>query len=259
MPCGSIDSQDVFQAKMDQILEGLERVLLIANDIVVHIVSEEQYDNNMRKHMERVHENGLVLNPDKCSLKAESIMFFGCLFDKNGSRLDPTKVEAIWAMPAPTCLHELHEFIRIITYLIKLIWGLSDLQELLQALTKKDLQFQWTPSHEKQFNIIKQAISSTAILRYLNVDKPVTLQVDASTIGLGAAFLQDDAPVAYASKALTDTECWWANIEHEVYALVFGCEQFHIYLYGIHFKIEPNNKPLEQIKHKNLPHTPAWL
>ena len=52
----------------------------------------------------------------------------------------------------------------------------------------------------------------------------MVLQVDASKIGLGATILQDDQPVAYASKALTDTERHWANIEREAYALVFGCE-----------------------------------
>ena len=52
----------------------------------------------------------------------------------------------------------------------------------------------------------------------------MVLQVDVSKIGLGAMILQDDEPVAYASKALTDTERWWANIEKEAYALVFGYE-----------------------------------
>ena len=95
MPCGSIDSHNAFQAKMDQILEALKGVVLIADDIVVHGVTKEQHDNNMRKSMERVHENGLIFNPDKCSLKAESVMFFESLYDKNGIRPHPAKVEAI--------------------------------------------------------------------------------------------------------------------------------------------------------------------
>ena len=33
--------------------------------------------------------------------------------------------------------------------------------------------------------------------------KPVIIQVDASGKGLGAALIQDDGPVAFASKALT--------------------------------------------------------
>ena len=76
-------------------LEGLEEVVSIADDIVVHRVTEEQQDDNMRKLMERVCEKGLVFNPDKCSLKAQFVMFFGYLYDKNGIRPDPANVEAI--------------------------------------------------------------------------------------------------------------------------------------------------------------------
>ena len=95
MPYGFIDSQGAFHAKTDQILEGLKGVVSVADDIVVHGVTGEQHDNNMRKLMERAHENGLVFNSDKCSLKTESVMFFGCLYGKNGIRPDPAKVEAI--------------------------------------------------------------------------------------------------------------------------------------------------------------------
>ena len=53
---------------MDQILEGLKGVVLIADDIVVHGVTEEQHDDNMRKFMEIAHGNAVIFNPDKCSL-----------------------------------------------------------------------------------------------------------------------------------------------------------------------------------------------
>ena len=46
MPYGSINSQDAFQAKMDQILESLEGVVSIAYDIVVHSATKEQHNNN---------------------------------------------------------------------------------------------------------------------------------------------------------------------------------------------------------------------
>ena len=79
------------------------------------------------------------------NLHDDSVMFFGCLYDRNGIRHDPAKVDTIQAMPAPTCLCELQEFIGMVTYLSKFIRGLSDLQEPLCALTKKDVQFEWTP------------------------------------------------------------------------------------------------------------------
>ena len=39
--------------------------------MVLHGVTEEQHDDNIRKLMVRAHENGLIFNADKCSLKVE--------------------------------------------------------------------------------------------------------------------------------------------------------------------------------------------
>ena len=39
----------------------------------------------------------------------------------------------------------------------------------------------------------------------------MTIQVNASQVGLGAALLQNGKPVAFASKALTKTECQYAK------------------------------------------------
>ena len=50
------------------------------------------------------------------------------------------------------------------------------------------------------------------------------LQADASTTGLEATFLQDQKPIAFASKTLTDTLSWFANIEREFLAVMYGCE-----------------------------------
>ena len=83
IPYGLIDSQDAFQAKMDQILEGLEGVVLIADDIMVN----SELRSNMMiiwGYLWREPERSLIFNPDKCSLKADSVMFFGCLYGKNG-------------------------------------------------------------------------------------------------------------------------------------------------------------------------------
>ena len=87
----------------------------------------------------------------------------------------------------------------------------------------------------------------------------MTIQVHASQVGLGAALLQNGKPVAFASKALTKTECWYVNIEREMLAAVFGVERFHTYVYGRSFMIESDHKLLESISRKNLADMPAWL
>ena len=67
------------------------------------------------------------------------------------------------------------------------------------------------------------------------------------------------AKVAFASKALTKTKCWYANIEREMLAAVFGAERFQMYIYGRSFTIKSDHKPLESISQKNLVDMPACL
>ena len=140
-------------------------------------------------------------------------------------------------MPAPTNVTELQEFLGLVTYLSPFIPGLSTLTAPLRELLKKDTDFSWNHTYGIAFEQVKEAVVSDTTLRYFNPSLPVTIQVDASQVGLGAALLQNGKPVAFASKALTKTECQYANIEREMLAAVFGVERFHTYIYGRSFTI----------------------
>ena len=124
---------------------------------------------------------------------------------------------------------------------------------------KKDADFTWNASYESAFEQVKQAIISNTTLRYFDPSLSVTIQVYASQVGLGAALLQNNKPVAFASKALTDAESRYVNIAREMLAVVFGSEQFHTYVYGWSFTIKSDHKLLESISRKNLADMPAWL
>ena len=71
--------------------------------------------------------------------------------------------------------------------------------------------------------------------------------------GLGAAIIQSNGVVAYASRALTSAEQKYAQIEKEMLAVVFGCERFHKLLYGnTRITVESDHKPLESILKKPI-------
>ncbi|GFR78197.1 retrovirus-related Pol polyprotein from transposon 297 [Elysia marginata] len=114
----------------------------------------------------------------------------------------------------------------------------------------------------RRFSIIKDikdSISREVTLAYFNPDKPITVQVDASMKALGASLIQEGKPVAFASKALTDEETRYANIERELLAVVHGCERFHTYFYGQAFTVESDHKPLKSIHLKHLKAAPSRL
>ena len=116
---------------------------------------------------------------------------------------------------------------------------------------KKDVEFIWDTPQINAFKKIKQLIAESAALTYYDVNKPVTLQVDASKDGLGGCLLQEGKPVAYASASLTDTQTRYSQIEKEMLAVVFATKKFHHYIYGKKTKIHTDHKPLESIFKKN--------
>jgi len=72
--------------------------------------------------------------------------------------------------------------------------------------------------------------------------------------------MQNGQPVAYASRALTPTETRYAQIEKELLAIVFGCENFEAYTHGRDVvQVETDHQPLETILRKPLHSAPSRL
>ena len=200
---------------MDQILEECQGCIRIADDITVHSCTKVEHDAHLLSLMWIACKYDLVFNPQKTHVKTQAINFFGCLYDADGVHPDLGKVNAVHALPVPTNITKLQEFLGLVTYLSPFIPGLSTLTTPLCELLKKDTDFTWNCTYNAAFQQVKEAVISDTTLRYFDPSLPVTIQVNASQVGLGAAVLQNGKPMAFASKALTETECQYANIERE--------------------------------------------
>lgn len=71
--------------------------------------------------------------------------------------------------------------------------------------------------------------------------------------------LQEGQPLAYISRALTDTETRYAQIEKELLAVVYACERFHQYTFGQQVTVLTDHRPLEAIMKKELGKCPKRL
>ena len=203
--------------------------------------------------MDRCTSTGLKLNPDKCMIKQKKIKFHGVICSADRIQPDPDKVSALKKMTPPTSKQELQAFLGLATYMGPFIP--STLTLPLRELVKDRTVFDWSPAHQDAFDKVKNAIRAETILEYYDPTKEIILQADASSTGLGATLLQDQKPIAFASKTLTDTESRYANIGRELFAVVYRCERFHTYLFGS-FVAESDHKPLESIQVKNLVSAP---
>ena len=156
---------------------------------------------------------GLCFNSEKCVIDQKQIHYFGAIYDKNLITSDPSKVEAIKQLLCPTNITDLQKVLGIITYLAPFIPHLSDLTAPMRDILKKESEYQWTASHQKALQKIKDLICKEMSLTYFNPSKGTSLQVDTSNKGLGAVLQQEGKPIAFASKALTEMEQRFANIE----------------------------------------------
>ena len=163
-------------------------------------------------------------------------------------------------MPAPTNKPGVQRLLGLAQYLNKFLPRLSNITRPLRELTQTNTQWVWKTAQPDALEALKRAVAVTPVLRYYNLEDEVTLQCDASQFGLGAALLQNEQPVAYASRAISNAETRYAQIEKELLAIVFECERFESYVYGRDtIRVESNHEPLEGIFSKPLYSAPKRL
>lgn len=209
--------------------------------------------------LQRCKEINLTLNKDKCLFNQSEIQYIGHVISKNGVKPDPTKIEAILEMPPPTDKKGVERLLGTVNYLAKFVPNMSVINEPIRSLLRSDVLFIWEKPQQDAFEAIKDILSREPILTFFDVKKPVCVSVDASKCGLGAVITQDERPIAYASRSLTETEKRYAQIEKELLAVTFGLERFHQYTYGVNVTVENDHKPLENILRKPLVQTPPRL
>ncbi|XP_062542356.1 uncharacterized protein K02A2.6-like [Armigeres subalbatus] len=259
LPFGLASAPEVFQKVIHDTLEGIEGVEVSMDDILIHAESSEKLTKITEKVVKRLHSAGLKLNKDKCLFNQTSLKFLGHIVTDGGLKADPEKLEAIIRLKSPTNKSELQRALGMITYMGKFVANLSDITAPLRSLLVKNVDWEWGCEQEAAFQQIKNLMQSPPVLRYYDLNLPVTLSVDASSHALGAVLLQQGRPVAYASKALTATEMNYPQIEKEATAIRFACSKFHQYIYGKKLTIETDHKPLESIFRKPLDRAPPRL
>ena len=132
-------------------------------------------------------------------------------------------------MPAPTDKKGVERLLGTVNYLGKFIPNLASLNEPIRVLLRKDIEFQCSHEQGKDLQEIKTVLTENRgpVLRFFNVQKPVTIRCDALPTGLGGVLLQDNCPMAYAARSLTEVKSRYAQVEKEVLAAQFSIERFN--------------------------------
>ena len=257
MPFGLNQFKYFFQFWMDTYFGDLnEDTQVIADDVKMHGLDEATHHKHLIQVLNQCRKIGLKLNAEKCIFKSESIPFFGHIISREGIKPDPKKMDVIKTMTTPMSKLELQIFLGLCNYLAVYVPSLSSVLKPLRELTKKNINFQWDSQYSTLCQKAKDHIlENWQTLCYYDPDLPVSLKTDTSQSGLGAVLLQEGRPISFMSKALTDTQSRYSNIEREILGVVTGVEHFHQYLFGRQFTLYTDHKPIENLVLKPLVNT----
>ena len=85
MPFGCKNAAQSFQRLMDRVLVGLPFCFVYLDDILIASASREQHLADVRAVLQRLHEHGLVINPNKSSFCLLSVEYLGHMVTSTGT------------------------------------------------------------------------------------------------------------------------------------------------------------------------------
>lgn len=233
LPFGLKIAPLVFQKLNNKYFGDIKGLIIYFDDFIVAAETKKEHDLILDKFINRAREYNIKFNKDKLQYCKSQVKFLGHLFDQNGMTLDPSRIEAIQKLKSPTNKKELQRLLGFLNYVRSFISNFSELTAPIRNLLKKDTDWQWTDNHTMALNIIKDRLTKSPVLSSFDPNKSITIQTDSSQSGLGCCLLQNNQPVAYASRSLSHNETQWAQIEKEMAAILFACNKFHKYIYMV--------------------------
>lgn len=210
--------------------------------------SERNHIQNLKTVFERCRQFNLKLNPEKCQFFKHEIIYLGHKCTDHGILPDDTKSEAVRKYPRPRDKNEIKRFTAFTNYYRRFIKNYAEIARPLNKQTGKNATFEWTEECEAAFQKLKEKLISPTILQYPNFDEEFIITVDASSFACSGILSQNidnkDLPISYISRTFVKGELNKPIIEKELLAIHFAITTFEPYIWGKHFTVKTDHKPL---------------
>ena len=244
-----------FAYLMEKVLGTMNflKLLVYLDDILIFSKSFETHLHRIEETLQRLKSANLKLKPSKCSLAHSQTRFLGFIVSRNGIIPNPVKVMAITQVTSPSNVKELQRFLGLLNYYSRFIQNWQRTALPLTELLKKGTSFAWTRECELAFNILKDQLCNSPVMKGPDFQKTFILSCDASLSSAGATLSQEDDDghehvIAYFSKKFTSTEYRYGASDKELLAMLRAIEFFKPYLWGRCFTVRTDCKALTHFR-----------
>ena len=253
MPFGMVNAGSTYNRMVRKLLEGSQNLESYVDDIIGYSQDWAYHLQILRDLCERVRRAKLSLKPSKCKIGFDTVDFLGHTLKTDFISPQSETVGRVLRMSPPKTKKQVRSLIGLVNFYRRYIPDCATLLSPISDLTKGKGPnlVEWGESQERAFNKLKDILSSEPILKLPDLQKDFILQTDASNFGIGGCLFQvhdgEKHPVMYASRKLLDREKNYSVGEREALAIKWGVEKFHRFLYGRHFTLESDHRPLQYL------------
>ena len=262
-PFGLAQALAYFQRLVNEVLSGLTFAFGYLDDILVFSPDMESHLEHLRLLFKRLRSADLKLKEVKCNSLKKHIQYLGHIASGEGTTPLPEKLDSIQEMLPPKTPKEVKQFLGLIGYYRKFVPRFSDLARPLNALIRKNMEFEWTPVCQESFNLLKASLMIEPILTYPIPNLPYVLFTDASKYAWAYVLMQEKThtfeeketkilhPITYMSGLFRGSQINWACLTKEAYAIYMSIKKLTYYLEDADVSLRSDHLPLKKFLAKN--------
>jgi hypothetical protein len=245
MPFGLTNAPATFQAYINTVLREYldDFCLAYLDDVLIYSKTHEEHQVHVRRVLQKLLDNGLYCNLDKCEFGVKEVTFLGYIISPTGISMEPERISTIAEWPVPRSILDIQVFLGFCNFYRRFIKGYSRVTLAITALLRKSSEsFQWTPAAQAGFERLKFLFTHAPVLRHFDPTIPIYLYTDASGFATSAILCQYFEgrlhPIAFWSRKSTPAECNYDIHDREMLAIILAFVHWRHYLEGANHTIQ---------------------
>lgn len=256
MAFGFTNAPAYWNAYLRHIFAPLKFVIVFVDDILIFSRTVEEHVQHVLLVVELLRKHGLPVRWQKIQLLRQGVKYLGLWWTRDAKgnvviRPLPDTIMKIRDFPTPKGAKELLGFLGLARWIARFVPKLERCLSQMNGLVSKKAVWNWSEKCQKAFNEAKELCASYVENQVIDWATSLLLVVrtDASDWGVGGALFQrakdgTERLIMVFSYAFNAAQQKWATIVQEAFAVVKVVGNWRHVLYGVHFVLETDHKPL---------------
>jgi hypothetical protein len=240
-----------FQRLMEQVLRGLNHILIYIDDVLIHTDTHEKHLEALEQVLLRLHQHHLKINLDKSLFGDRQVSYLGFTLTPEGIKPGKAKLKSIEQAKPPSDVKGIRSFMGLCNFFRHHIQDFSIIAAPLFKFTRQDSGYQsgsLTKEALTTFQMLQNQLAKQPTLAFPRHDQEYLLITNAylpdqsSPGGLCANLAQRNHMdhiqiISHASRQLRENEKNYTRFLLETAAAAWGMDNFNEYLKGSRFSL----------------------